>query len=293
MAIETPFDVLGLPLDATKEDVKRAFRVLAKQLHPDVAGPGHEDRLASVFKAYEFLQDDARRVRLRHNLSRPSRVRSSRKPRKPMALVLPVGVAYSGGEFVAVENPKCSRPLCLFRVDDGRRGEISCAACMDACGPAAGGHRIHIRSHLPREAAADISYPSSPAHPVRRARLTVVDDEVYKVRGLDLQVDLALTYIDLVAGCAEVVALPCGKRIRLKVPPGTRPGTLLRVPHQGLPAQACRGDLLVKIDLKMPKPSDISEADQRQFEALREWVRQKPSDADVPPKKGKVFDVRA
>lgn len=51
-----PFDVLGLPPTATLEEVRRAYRALAKQHHPDVCkDPAAEDRMKQINAAYEML----------------------------------------------------------------------------------------------------------------------------------------------------------------------------------------------------------------------------------------------
>ena len=56
------YEVLGVPRDATDVDVKKAFRGLARELHPDVSeAQDTEHRFREVAEAYEVLSDPARR----------------------------------------------------------------------------------------------------------------------------------------------------------------------------------------------------------------------------------------
>ena len=59
------YDVLGVPRDAPPEDIKKAFRRLARETHPD-ANPGDADaeaRFRAAAEAYEVLSDPERRSR--------------------------------------------------------------------------------------------------------------------------------------------------------------------------------------------------------------------------------------
>jgi molecular chaperone DnaJ len=58
------YDVLGVARDASPDEIKRAYRKLARELHPDVsADPATEERFKEVTGAYEILSDPQKRQR--------------------------------------------------------------------------------------------------------------------------------------------------------------------------------------------------------------------------------------
>jgi len=57
------YDVLGVPRAASDAEIKRAFRTLARELHPDVSSaPDADVRFRNVAEAYEVLSDPDRRA---------------------------------------------------------------------------------------------------------------------------------------------------------------------------------------------------------------------------------------
>lgn len=62
---EDLYALLGVPKDATPQDIKKAFRTLAKELHPDVTGDdaAKAERFKAIKAAYEVLSDPAERER--------------------------------------------------------------------------------------------------------------------------------------------------------------------------------------------------------------------------------------
>ncbi len=59
-----PYEVLGVPRDADEQQVKKSFRALARELHPDVNGhdPAAEAKFKEAAEAYEILSDPERRA---------------------------------------------------------------------------------------------------------------------------------------------------------------------------------------------------------------------------------------
>ena len=55
------YDVLGVPADAGAEEIKRAYRQLARRYHPDISGEDRGAAFLELARAYDVLRDPARR----------------------------------------------------------------------------------------------------------------------------------------------------------------------------------------------------------------------------------------
>jgi curved DNA-binding protein len=83
----------------------------------------------------------------------------------------------------------------------------------------------------------------------------VINDPLYSAEGYDLHLTQELKLSEAVLGTSISVSTLDGKKLSLKIPPGTRPGTKMRMPGHGLPhmKSSKKGDLFVKIQVKLPR----------------------------------------
>ncbi len=91
------YTILGVPRDASDADIRRAFRSLAKEHHPDsqrARSDASEHDFRSITEAYETLKDPARRAAYDDELNWARRLSasSSEKGRRPFAFVAGLGV---------------------------------------------------------------------------------------------------------------------------------------------------------------------------------------------------------
>lgn len=78
-----PYAVLGLPRDASQDEINHAYRTLMRRYHPDTSGPGPipERAAAEILEAYAQLRDLASRHLASQHLA--SRHLASREPEVP------------------------------------------------------------------------------------------------------------------------------------------------------------------------------------------------------------------
>jgi len=123
--MDTPdnfYAILGVPIDADSQTIKRAYRQLARRFHPDVAGSDAAVQMKRINRAYDVLSDPEKRlsydtviggvIDLRRGVSR-ARARYNAKWKTPTTSNFPASASSApGGHFTPGQS--CARNWASF-----------------------------------------------------------------------------------------------------------------------------------------------------------------------------------
>ncbi len=227
-----PYSVLGVPRSATEDDVKQAFRSLAKRFHPDTpegaADKGRRFKDLSI--AYEILGDANKRR------------------------------SYDRGEIDAHGNPRAGYAPRAEREPEAAHAETTTKSAKN------GAHVNGESTSSAFRSAFERAFGGGTANDAKKSRVEDLFSEFFGERssgrkrpapgkGLDSHYDLAVTFEEAALGGTRRVKLPGGKRFDVKVPIGVREGQTIRLRGLGEPGipggQA--GDAMITITIE-PHP---------------------------------------
>ena len=228
-----PYAALGLDHRCTAEQIRAAYRLLARQHHPDV-NPGSRHALAqtqALNAAYEILSDPARRAA--YDDSRQAAKESAAPGRAGKTVV------------------NISQDVHL-RIEDFLRGVALEVRVHDPGNPHGPETYPLI---IPPETAPGTRFRLPRAAPFERGfvlvRARLRPGPRFKTRGPDLRCDLRINCQRAAQGGWEMLTGATGARLRVLIPKGAARGEIIRLPGEGLPKpRGGRGDLLVRLDYR-------------------------------------------
>jgi DnaJ-class molecular chaperone len=194
------YATLGVPRGASAEDIRKAYRALAKKHHPDL-NPGNktaEERFKAIASAYDILSDTDKRGR--YDRGEIDAAGAEARPDNP---------SYRGYAEGA--------PGARYRQSAGAGPDTSEADLGDLFEDLFSGTR-GARDTAPR-------------------------------RGRDHGYTLTVDFLDAVTGATKRLALPDGKGLDVRIPPGIEDGQTMRLRGQGAPGRqgGPAGDALIEI----------------------------------------------
>jgi curved DNA-binding protein len=282
------YEILGLTRGADPDEVKRAYRKLARKYHPDVSKERNaEDKFKEVQEAYEVLRDAEKRAAY-DQLGRD--FRNGQQFRPPPDWSQRFG--QPGGQRFADANGFSDFFSSLF----GGSG-FSTGAGQDADAghvdvtveeAFAGTKRRVTLSENGRHRQVDLQIPAGviEGQSLRLAgvggrsslvfRIRLRPHHLYDVVGKDVQIELPLAPWEAALG-AKVAVPTLGGTVELTVPAGAQSGQKLRLRGRGFPG-SLSGDQIVTIKLVTPaaQTAAAKEAYERmrgefQFDPRADW----------------------
>ena len=273
------YKILGINRDASEEEIKKAFRKLAHAHHPDKSG-GDEAKFKEASEAYSVLSDKKKRAEYDNFGSggfSANRASGSAYSGDPSGF----GFDFSGFGNAGFDAGDLSDILSsIFGGRRVRRGrDIAVDIELSFQESIFGAERkVVINSKFVKQKEVSISVPPG-IDDGQMVRLTgqgeileggVPGDLYVKVHvrkhpylrkeGYNLIMDLEVKLSEALLGAEKVIHTLDGE-ITLKIPAGTKHGTILRVKAKGVPyqsgantkASAGRGDLYIRVSIQMPE----------------------------------------
>ena len=267
------YNILGVSEDASHDQIKKAFKNIAKKEHPDRGG--NEALFKEANEAYDTLKDTRKRQEY-------DTVRKYGQPGQGGNFNFRSGDFFgddifenffSGFEFQTGQNVRSN-----FR--SRQRGNKSVNVRMAiSIKEAMNNIEKTINFKLPsgREEFATVKIPAGVQHGITfrykgmgddsiknmprgdlMVVMSVLDSDGYTRQGNDLHTTKTINCFQAIRGCDIALRTLSDSTIKVRVPAGTQPGTMISCKGQGMPVHKTlniRGNLYVKIMVLIPQLS--------------------------------------
>jgi curved DNA-binding protein len=263
------YQTLGVNKDASPEQLKKAYRKLAMENHPDRTG-GDDTRFKQINEAYDTLKD-------------PQKRQAYDNPQPDMNGFRYSTDGFDGGMPGGFEDIFQAFGFNPFQAQRQRqRADITIAVKINFEEAYRGKTLIGTyRLRTGREETVEIQIPKGAQHgnKIRYSgfgeqlpngqrgdlyvQINVQPHSKYTINGLNINTVINVDIFDLITGGAVNLRTIDGSIIKLNIPPGTNPGTRLSVTGHGWPdvRTGSKGNMLVQINAVMPKNLGITEVD--------------------------------
>ncbi len=266
------YKVLGVPKDATEEDIKKAFRKLAHAYHPDKSG-GDEAKFKEANEAYAVLSDKKKRAQydaMQSGGFGGAGFGGGNAGFDPSSF----GFDFSGFGNAGFDSGDLNDILSsIFGGRRVRRGrdiavDIELSFNDSVFGTS---RKVVINSKFVKQKEVEIQVPAGidDGQMIRMSGMGetieggVPGDLYVKVHvrrhpylrkeGYNLVMDLSIKLTEALLGTEKEIGTLDGE-LTLKVPAGTDNGTILRIKGKGVPVgNNKRGDIYVRMKVQMPE----------------------------------------
>ncbi len=302
------YAILGVEKTASSEEIKKAYRKLARKYHPDVSKePDAEQRMKEVNEAHAVLSDPEKRAAY-DQLGQGFSAGQEFQPPPDWG----AGFEFSGRGFGGADgfDPSDFFSQLFGQAGQGRharqmRGEDRHARLFIDLARVWQGGSETVTLRVPeadsqgmvrmREQTLEVRIPAgvtegqhirlagkgSPGYGGAAAGDLYLEihfrpDPRWRVEHRDIYAALPVTTWEAMLGATVQAATPSGE-VQVKIPPGSQTGRKLRLKERGIPASPS-GDLYLVLEVVLP-PADSARA--------RELYTAMARDLDFNPRKGK------
>jgi DnaJ-class molecular chaperone len=290
----TPYETLGVKPSASADDIKKAYRTLAKKLHPDLNPDKRvEQQFKEVSAAYDLLSDPAKRARFDRGEIDAS---GAERPDRPFYRRYAEGREGAKYQDFGLDEDSAIDDLFanLFRQKRPERpmhlrgADVTYVAEVDFIEAALGAKK---RLMLTDGKTLDVTIPpgtedgqtlrlkgqglpGTGGGPAGDAyiEVKVAPHPLFSRKGSDVYIELPITLPEAVLG-ATITAPTIDGPVSLKVPRDSNTGSTLRLKGKGIVDRSTgqRGDHYVRLKVVLPDRADPELTD-----FLEKWARRHP-----------------
>ena len=239
------YATLGVPRTAAADEIKRAFRKLASQHHPDKGGD--TAKFQAIQAAYDTLGDAGKRAAYDNPAPQFSGFPGGAQFNSMHDIFSMFGQGFPGQQ--RRNHVRMSLWVTLRDVASGGRRPVSINTGQ-------GQSTVEIEIPLGLNDNDSIQYAGlAPGGQDLVITFRIQPDATWQRSALNLATEQTVSIWDLILGGDLVVRSITGESLTVTIPVNTQPGTVLRLRAQGLrDQQGRRGDIHVKLAARIPQP---------------------------------------
>jgi len=243
------YDILGVKSSATADEIKRAYRKLASQHHPDKGGD--VAKFQEIEQAYRTLSDP--QARAQYDNPQPN---FGSFGGNSQGFDFDTIFDIFGARFnhVNPRRPQHARMSLWIQLRDVAQG----GSRTISVGTATGTTAVDIEIPLGIDDGDSVQYPGlAPGGLDLIVSFRIHPDPRWARNGLNLTTEHTVTVWDLILGTDARIRDILGSEIVFTIPAGCQPGTMLRLRGRGLRHRSGQqGDILIRIQARIPDDID-------------------------------------
>lgn len=269
----THYDTLGISENASQDEIKKAYRKLANQHHPDKGGD--TNRFQQIQAAYDAIGDEQKRAQYDAERRGMGGFKftvnghdvGSGMPREMEEMLRSFGFAFGqgfanhGDPFSHFRQPRKNKDLQIEIV-------VSLASTLNEQTKfinvkTTNGDVYPVEIKIPKgvRPSSTIKYPnlgdnffSTLPRGDLYIKIQIEANTEFGIDNLDLIKNIEIDCIRATVGDTVLIQGLDGKKFELSIPAGTQPNTKFRIPDQGLYAmnQNIRGSLVINVKINVP-----------------------------------------